>query len=187
MTEPRANPDLSDVPEEWEEWLYIEYVENKDDVSQEPSSDVAEKCEESKYFKNTSENSKSSEYFKDGPVGQVEPEKFERSPATSKDSEKIEESEIMTGESRESENPKAAPKKSIIEHPEGYAEYPIHGPADTKTYFFLKGVNHQGYFLKSKDKKNKKVTYKRFVSVISLHTFVKITSSDMGSLEFFRI
>ena len=50
-----------------------------------------------------------------------------------------------------------------IEHPEGYIEYPIDGPGDAKTFFFKKGVNHLGYYFKSKDKKNRTVKYKRYI------------------------
>lgn len=61
------------------------------------------------------------------------------------------------------EGSKDVPKNiNYFEHPEGFVEYPIDGPEDVKTYFFKKGVNHLGYYLKSKDKKNRNVKYKRY-------------------------
>lgn len=41
-----------------------------------------------------------------------------------------------------------------------YTEYPEDGPDELKTYFFKKGTNHRGFWLKSKDKKSRSVTYK---------------------------
>lgn len=132
----------------WEEWNYfedvLEDVKNTDQVDD--LLEEAEKCIGDKDVKENLKDSNRSDNEGSCPEDQ---EPFEDAPEKP---EKLDDAQDSGGGA-----------KNYVKHPESYTEYPVGGPPEEKTYFFRKGVNHLGHWLKSKDKKNRTVKYKRYI------------------------